>query len=429
MRVRLLLWLVSSWPVSSTSSGCACFSWCHPEELQHFWAQLPVVRTTASPWYPYLRAVYGGDVPLPVDLREFGTFRIPSNESVALAPELNMPLSRSCDPRTSRSDARACEPAECRRWLDVSPARRAPLARVVSEERVGQVHKMLWAPLYDDRPEPALPWPGLRTKAVKYKYHSAPGLASLASGLIPDLTNQRWFNAERLPDLCRPATLALSPRQPRAVPLRNYSWVEVTRFATRLPEGLVYGCWATLLVPPHHRGGGVYVNTGRLLTAHSKRVLQASCEAEGWVRYRGLPPELGPSPRWLRLMLPRPGFTDLLGAQSDNFLAACVQRRGYDSAWLSREHILILTSPQCALPGTIEPIGACLPAPMRTRTGWHAERECACADRYPPNSTHPSARAAWILALGSNAGEFRRYGAFGETALWMNCVAGVGPPL
>ena len=81
-------------------SRCTCFSLCHPEEVigylapahcsatlppvqryspffahctfqaRYFFLRLPIVAHEASPWYPYLLAVYHTDsVPLPFDLR------------------------------------------------------------------------------------------------------------------------------------------------------------------------------------------------------------------------------------------------------------------------------------------------------------------------------------------------------------------------
>ena len=58
---------------SQPASECACFSLCHPEEVRYFFIRLPIVTHEASPWYPYLLAVYHTlAVPLPFDMRTLG---------------------------------------------------------------------------------------------------------------------------------------------------------------------------------------------------------------------------------------------------------------------------------------------------------------------------------------------------------------------
>lgn len=48
---------------------CACFSTCSPKTTREFLRSIPATVTThSSPWYQYLRATYGSDVPLPYHL-------------------------------------------------------------------------------------------------------------------------------------------------------------------------------------------------------------------------------------------------------------------------------------------------------------------------------------------------------------------------
>ena len=57
----------SAW--ADPSSRCECFSLCHPADAERFYERLDVVRSTDSPWYQYLRLVYGGAPRLPFELR------------------------------------------------------------------------------------------------------------------------------------------------------------------------------------------------------------------------------------------------------------------------------------------------------------------------------------------------------------------------
>ena len=56
----------SAW--ADPSSRCECFSLCHPGDAERFYERLDVVRSTDSPWYQYLRLVYGGAPRLPFEL-------------------------------------------------------------------------------------------------------------------------------------------------------------------------------------------------------------------------------------------------------------------------------------------------------------------------------------------------------------------------
>lgn len=398
---------------------CACFSFCHPEEIQHFLAQLPVVQTESSAWYPYLRAVYGGDVPLPIDLREFGTFRFP-RANVGLLANATPPLARACSRQTLRSTVPSCGDAECSRWLTMRPTalarahgeqtgsdadnRPANLRAAGATRRTpvrassctgGHCLSLRWSAINESLAlasiQPSTNATGRLRKEGEHKYRFERG--HVVEGPVPDLINKRWIDVMRLQPIDsygRESAPLLLRVKGEMGGLRERSWVEVVRFETRMPEGFVYGCWSWPLAGNLSRGSGVFVNTGRMLTVRSKFAHETACKARGFKRYTGVPPELGPVPAWLQLNLTREGpkatslYTDLLGKQSDNFVAACAQRLGYDSLWLVRDRMFVLTTPECTLPGSRDKIGACLPASLETRTGWYADRACACADYLPP---------------------------------------------
>jgi hypothetical protein len=371
-----------------------------------------------------LRAVYGGGVPLPIDLRDFGAFRVPSHKTLVLSPELMIPLSRGCDLHTVRSTAPACEPAECDRWLNRSEARRAMLALAVDERHEGSSSKTRQIALRWERAksadvvraphEPPL-WPSLGERVHTFMVRRAQ-IQQGFPGSLPDFEYGRWLHVLR-PDLETPTTNA-EPRvllrwaaDRRATP-QSHSWVEVQRFFTRLPEGLVYGCWTRGLVAPLVRGSGMRVFTGKLLVAASSKQMCAECDALGLHRYPRLPPELGPTPDWLRIASPGPANGDLLGNLPDSHLAACARLRGYDSVWIVDERALVLTSPQCTQPGTRHKLGACLPPPTDVRTGWDGERACRCADQYATDPLRAS------HAAGKRDASLKPH-----WALTMNCAA------
>lgn len=53
---------------------CECFRLCGNMDAYSFHQRLPVVDSTRSPWYRYLRRVYRGEVPLPLDVKSLEVF-------------------------------------------------------------------------------------------------------------------------------------------------------------------------------------------------------------------------------------------------------------------------------------------------------------------------------------------------------------------
>ena len=73
---------------------CACMSWCTPHLMASFSSRLPVVRDRASPWYGYLKAVYGGEIDLPFDMSGLGLVALPTGR----ASLKRVPFDTKCQP-------------------------------------------------------------------------------------------------------------------------------------------------------------------------------------------------------------------------------------------------------------------------------------------------------------------------------------------
>lgn len=117
------------------------------------------------------------------------------------------------------------------------------------------------------------------------------------------------------------------------------------------PEGSSgYGCWFIPLLPPHDKGSGIFVNTGRVLT-FTDRV-----EAGRWCDSSPVPPDL----KW----------------------AAKANAEGFDSVLImdgvGGNPELIVTTPLCL--NQSRPIGSCLPQGIEVRTGWSAHLPCVCVE-------------------------------------------------
>jgi hypothetical protein len=177
------------------------------------------------------------------------------------------------------------------------------------------------------------------------------------------------------------------------------------RTRTEQPEGVVYGCWFYMLFPPFSSGSGVFLNVGRTLVLPNKPTLHGLCRKQlKMERFDRYPPELGSLPAQL-VRTPPP---DMLARQSDNHLAACLERLGYDTAQLRHESILLFAAPQCTIPGQRQLAGACPPRPTVLRTGRNASLACACSDA----PTGGRRRGPWVqmncnggsAPLGASAG-------------------------
>lgn len=366
---------------------CACFALCTDADALDFFSRLPVVTSTEfTSWLPFLRSIYNEEAPLlPIDLRTFGAWRVPGWKDTTSAA---LPLARSCT-----SSYMPCSTIECAGWL-LPPTlkERAPPPCALSAAASG-----------------------INCQAVAHVPPRGP-IGPLSSGLQPRGQDASSFRALVAP--YEAAVLMRFPvlvrRRPQRRPAaRDGSWVEVVRHSSDQPEGCVYGyarcvffktvlaenygagdspyphrsispfalagrCWFYQLYAPFTGGSGIFVNVGRSLVLEEKPQLSGICRTRLQMRqFTSYPPELGSTPP--ELLRNGPDQRDQLSKQSDNHLAACLQRLGYDSAQILREAILLLATPACAIPGQRRLPGAC--PPVELRTGRNASRACICADR------------------------------------------------
>lgn len=182
---------------------CRCWHTCNPAATQAFFRQLPTdVRHQASPWYAYLRAVYGTDVPLPFPISELRFFYHNGADWQTRHPNVAWPLvachgERSLKPLPS---VPICSPAECARWVE-SPGAYADTDLA-----------------------------GLHSELYTHHYRSS------------ETRGVRLFHDALHPALAQP----------------NGTWVEVMRWPRACEEANGYGAWFS-----RAPGSGVFINTNR----------------------------------------------------------------------------------------------------------------------------------------------------------------------
>lgn len=72
-----------------------CLDICTRNGIAAFLRELPIVRSSASPWYPFLRGRYKSEIPLPFDLRTVGYFDFPHEPLLSLTDQRTQPRPRS----------------------------------------------------------------------------------------------------------------------------------------------------------------------------------------------------------------------------------------------------------------------------------------------------------------------------------------------
>lgn len=205
-------------PTAAPASGggvghCQCWHTCSKAGAEAFLRQLPAfVRDRASPWFGYLRAVYGTDVPLPFSLSKLRFFYHNGAPWQQRHPDVPWPLvackgERSPEPL---SHVPPCAHAECARWAE-SPGAFAN-ADLTS----------------------------LHTELYTHHYRSS------------ETRGVRLFHA------------ALHP----ALPQPSGSWIEVMRWPRACEEENGYGAWFS-----QTPGSGIFLNTNR--TWHLTHRLEA----------------------------------------------------------------------------------------------------------------------------------------------------------
>ncbi|KAJ1631777.1 hypothetical protein T492DRAFT_838947 [Pavlovales sp. CCMP2436] len=352
----------------NASLACTCISWCTTADIAGFLHDLPVVSSRSSPWYPYIKDVYQGDVPLPIDMRVFGffaLFKLGGMSPHALAHESARrwlaPLHQCGAWKTHAQLSQTCPRERCisKGWIRDEP----PLpdrGEPVPCEHPYVDKNCIIVPWSWSRKQQRLAgvWRALRQNLFK---------GSLQWSTLPHTRGARVAFHYWAP---------VAERQ--SVP--NNTWIEVHRWVftaseRTFTEGVGYGCWAWPLLPPHPRGSGVLVNVGRTLFFRSRR------EALKWC------PESLPSP-------PNP-------PGSDNLWARKAREEGYDSIQLLRGYMgqaeLLITRQECI--SQTQPTGACFPSGVEMRTGANAELPCTCMeyDRHGKPTTNPAERILGVI--------------------------------
>ena len=314
---------------------CARFSLCSLRELHAFHSQLPLVESTASPWYGYLVAVYGGPVALPFELRQLRLFwkDTPLWRRRSPRPRVGLPL-RECVGRP--------RPREWARSISNRSMFTRPDA--VQPDCANDVCSQ-WLP-----PLPALPPP--------------------ATTRPPPLPWRQMIITHRA-EYVELRHVAAAARQPTHA---AGAWVEVTRsdFSQITSEGMRgYGCWFYPLA-----GSGLFVSAGRTyVVPDAHRVSDTTADhplMREFVQHGG---RVDAIPR------PEGDFTAL--QQKPELQPYAAHVLGYDSLQLLARHPLsgpgelVVTSAPCA--HAPAPLRACVP--LEIRTGWRANRPCRCDDR------------------------------------------------
>ena len=107
--------------------ACSCFSLCNEANASHFLNAIPSsIDSVISPWYGYLKVVYGAALALPFDLRRMEFFYASGHHWQALSGNTSWPMA-ACH-RKSALDWEPCDAAECAAWLSTTETRRAPVA-------------------------------------------------------------------------------------------------------------------------------------------------------------------------------------------------------------------------------------------------------------------------------------------------------------
>jgi hypothetical protein len=399
-------------------SGCSCMGWCDKAQLSAFFSGLsgpsPINSSNSSPWHRYVRHVYNTErLELPLDLTTFGFFTMPS-----MQPRLSSRWSShaqlfppfvfdtSCRPPPSTG---AHPSAERTSWCGVSACR-----------------------AYSSVPMPGLrlnlsklaPWPwnwqpALRHQhglyAVEHKVFYVRGStgAAAATTVGQDGTrNTRWKTKF---EFSRPGRISLyrSAGDHAPIPVRNHSFVEVfrtrrshsffrhstatgkgapPRLSTLLltpHEGVNWGCWFSPLLPPWHRGSGIFVNVGRTLVVsgrrHAKALFKLPSPSSTSTTPRSSPPARALASTHSTAASGAPTPTrQFRGAaipeRDDSLWAIEARARGFDSVQILRGADglpeLLVSSAPCL--SQERPIGTCPPLPLWT--GDNASRECVCSE-------------------------------------------------
>ena len=305
---------------STAPSAPGCISWCSLTEITDFLERLPIVHEKSSRWYSWLQRVYGGEVPLPLDLQSLGVFTMPTK--MARATFFN----RACDGRPAPA------PALCTQWLAERRRREVRtlrLPRGLSKDHERSSRATAWTMSPAD------------AKRAGLETFTTVRLLTLRDGSVVRF----FFESSHVGIYRTPNMLAPPPPSP------NGSWIEVLREPA--PEAAGYGCWFYPLVKPFSRGSGVFVNLGRTLAFPSRAVAMRTLKVPGsrddefWAREAA-----------------RRGYDSIQ-----------LQRGPFGPPEI------VITTGECIGEARLPTHTAC-PLPVPLRTGWDASAPCECSEAY-----------------------------------------------
>ena len=345
--------------------SCWCFHLCSHGDLAHFRARLPIVASRQSPWYRYLTTVYGGAVPLPVDL---SMFELVYPALLPVQPDCSAPLrGHECRNESTDSPPR-CSEAECARWHMADPSK-AGQSGMLRLQKLGSfiLPTRSWAVRHGCLRYRLFPWNNNNASVRSWLSH----------------WSRYWV---LLQDGTRTATPATN------------AWLEVIRQAHNFEAGNSgYGCWFW-----RARGSGVFVNSGRGATFANRRaatvILAHNCSARREAALSSIGSDT--TREWFSQLERHRHFNSGGACRGDAAWALGATAQAMDSLQVLWGNGFVAQSPtlskltKCATPLKCKTVGSlevvlpphrCQHHAFKTgcvvtvmRTGLHAERPCEC---------------------------------------------------
>jgi hypothetical protein len=157
---------------------------------------------------------------------------------------------------------------------------------------------------------------------------------------------------------------------------------------------VAYGCWFWPLLAPMARGSGVWLNVGRTLVFETRTAVGRWCKKPRLIGFPAGVTGNWHNPNLTAADVAGPGGQlrrDKLGRQSDNSWAVYARELGYDSIQilhgLADRVELIVTTPECTIPGNGKWLRTCPPRATELRSGFDAQKVCTCLETVRLNET------------------------------------------
>ena len=329
------------------SPPCSCFSTCDVASTAAFKQAIPEqIETPDSPWYGYLRAVYGPSLTLPFDLGRVNFFYHHDDQTWARRfPRVEWPMSSCRIPvptmnlQTGLSvvEAPRCDVTACSRWLQPKDAQHQPTMFAIS-----QTHAM---PNAD--------------------YNESVGVVMFGETIGAGAVASRF-------DLGRH-------------PVGQGEWAEVIRRSDDMifPPGHEgtngYGCWFFPAI-----GSGIWVNTGKTLQLRYRKDIAFGGGGDivsRWLQMHSLASEQNFTKQAGTVELSSEAMGLLPPGMHRETFPIMAHELGYDSIQIQNGGELVMTSIECMFQS--RPIRACAPAELGVRFGWMAAEVCCCVETVP----------------------------------------------